>query len=149
MPTDGLALPDLDDPRVLAAGALVLLAALQLVLSRWRDLGPLTVAFGGGLVALAPGAWTWVALSAAAAVAGIAWARGGRRGVGHPSLVLVTVAAAVAVNAGLAAAPADPSRAAVGAAAIGVVGSVLGAAALRRPGARRPPVRWVGEVPVR
>lgn len=142
---------DLDpqDPRLLAAGALVGVALVQLILARWRDLGPVTVAVAGGLAAVLPGEPTWGAVAVAALLAGVAWARGGRRGVGHPALVFVVFAVAVAVNGGLVAVALPEGAEIVGAAAIGVVGAALGAVALRRPGARWPPVRWLGEIPVR
>jgi hypothetical protein len=140
VPTDGW---------TLGAGGVVATALLQWVLARWRDLGPLTVAAGGILVATAPPdppPTVWGGVAVAAVVAAFGWARGGPRGVGHPAMVAVAFGCTVAAVAIGRAVPGAPV---VAAAAIGVVGAVLTTVTLRVPGARHPPVRWVGEVDVK
>lgn len=149
---------DLQSPPLPAHAVVVAAVAAglaQLVLARWRDLGPATVAACGIAATLAPSWWpTWAAIAAAAAIGGIAWARAGAVGIGHPSLSAVTFAVAAVVDAGIAAWTAwDPSTVPDaarpgGAAVIGAVGLVALTVALRRPGARHPRVRWVGEVRV-
>lgn len=144
VPTDGW---------TLGAAAVVGVAVFQLVLGRWRDTGPVTVAAGGILVVLAlpaPPLAVWIGVAAAAGVAAIAWARGGSRGIGHPSLDAVVLGFGIAVGATLGAIPDGLVRGAnvIAATAIGVVGLVAATVALRSPGARHRPVRWVGEIPI-
>lgn len=148
------------DPWTGGAGAVVALAVLQLVLARWRDLGPLALAASAILVVLAlpaPPLAVWVGVSVAALVSASAQARGASRGIGHPSLASVVLGCGIAIAAGVeavsGAAVGSVSGGAstvriVGAVAIGIVGLVATAVALRAPGARHRPVRWVGEIPI-
>lgn len=139
------------DPWTLGASAVVAMAALQVVLGRWRDLGALTLCAGAILVVLAlpsPPRAVWIGTAVAALLAAVAQARGASRGVGHPSLVGMVFAVAVAVGAVVAAVPERPEARIVGATVIGIIGALATTLALRAPGARHRPVRWVGEIPI-
>ena len=143
------------DPELVAALIAVSLAMLQGVLSRWRDLGPLTLAASGAalLVALPRPAPLVLALVALAVLlASLGWARGAARGVGRPALDGLVVGGAVAAGAVVASLPPYVPAVVVKAAAVGalaLLGALAGALALERPGGGRATVRWVGEIPVR
>ena len=149
------------DPWTLGAGGVMALAVLQLLLGRWRDLGALTLTAGAILVVLAlptPPVAVWAGLSSAALVAAVAWARGASRGIGHPSVDSAVLGCGIAVATGAAALSSAPGMEAmvgpplsvnvVGATVLGVIGAVATTLALRSPGARHRPVRWVGEIPI-
>ena len=137
---------------LLFALAAVLLGAVQCVLSRWRDLGPLTVGAGGVAVVLQASPDVLGAVGVAAVLAAFGWARGGRRGVGRPALdglalgaaVVAGAVAAVAIRAGLD----EPTVRATAAAAVGLAAVVLGGLSVQAARVGIPPPRWTGEVPV-
>jgi hypothetical protein len=137
------------DPPVLVASAALGASAVQLVLARWRDLGPLTVtSWGLALLLGDPSPRSLVALALSSALAAAGWARGAARGIGHPALDGAAIGAAALAVAAAGLVPTDAARAAAGA-SLALVGATLTALALRRPGARRPGVRWIGEIPIR
>ena len=74
------------EPAEAVAGGMILCAALQLVLASWRDLGPLTLAFGGAAVALSlrePSADVPLLVLVGTGIAVLAWVRSVRHGVGR------------------------------------------------------------------
>lgn len=135
----------------------ILWASLQLVLARWRDLGPMTVGFvGAALVVLqippvdAGERVRVVALLAlAVGLATLAWSRGAPRGVGR--LALDAVVAFAAFVAGVVPAVAGPAFTPL---AGGIVVPLLLIAALslvlalERPGPRPVCVRVYRQVPI-
>ncbi|HHO53750.1 MAG TPA: hypothetical protein ENK18_23480 [Deltaproteobacteria bacterium] len=151
----------LSSPSVFVAAAAVWVALLQLILAGWRDLGPFTLCLAGIAVVSGlpePSLELWGGICAAMLVASLAWARGGRRGVGRPDLdglVLgIGVAACVAVVLGdtlvqqrgwSVPGGAVPATAAC---SLGLLGLLAGTLSLWRPRTGRPLVRWVGEIPV-
>lgn len=139
-------------PEWIAAAALVV-AALQLILASWRDLGPVTVGLIGATGALAvpvadPAVRVHLAAAtiAATGLASAAWVRGSRNGVGRPALTGAALLGAVAASACSWAIPGGPLVAlAVGS---GTLGAVLGLAALDRAAPRTARPRWYRVVPV-
>lgn len=148
-------MPPLTLPLVLALAA-TWTALLQLVLARWRDLGPATV----GLAALAvwaalphPDEWVLAGIACAMTIAGIAWVRGGARGVGRPGLTGLVLGSATGLLAAepliAARLPVPPQDLRLGlAAAVGLLAVLLTGVALGRARWGFPPPRWTGEVSV-
>jgi hypothetical protein len=138
------------DSTASAAGLLLLFAGLQLLLSGWRDLGPVTVICGGIVALLLPGPVTQAALAVAALLAAISWARAARLGVGQPAHVGLALTLALA---GWALAPwlegQLPQPELVVASAEGGLGALVAVLALRRPTSSRLRVRWKGDIAVR
>jgi len=130
----------------IAAVAAVVLAAVHLYASPWRDVAVTTLGAIGGALAFARGFPTPTAaalLAVAVLVTAAAWGRGARHGVGRPGLAGVGL---VAVALGLLAPfalpehiPPEPRERVVQAAivAIGLCTSVGFSIALERPGPRR------------
>lgn len=153
----------LSSPSVVVAAAALWVAALQLILAHRRDLGPFTLCLVGiaavlGLAEARARPELWAGIAATMLVASLAWARGGRLGVGRPELnglVLgISVAAcAVSVFAG----PLLQQRGLIVAegtieiavaCSLGLLGVLAGTLSLWRPRAGLPPIRWVGEIEV-
>jgi hypothetical protein len=132
-------------------------AALQLILSRWRDLGPSTaggmsaalllVAGDVGPVPVGAGPGPWIGLALAAGLATAAAARGARAGVGHPEWLAAVATTGLGARGALEVWPGEPALAA-GAGVVLAVAAVGQGVALRRRSSRRPGVRWVGEIRV-
>lgn len=128
-------------------------AGLQLALSGWRDLGPMTVglaAIAVGVAAEAPSARPIVAALVAVAVLGaaIAWARGSGHGVGRPALsgVVLAVAVPASLTPWLIHVPVDYAvRVAI---PVAVVASLAALVALEQKGIRRVRPMWYRTVPV-
>ncbi len=143
-------------PPLLLTGLAVGVALLQLILARWRDLGPATVGLAGMALVLGlpqPALEVVGGLGLSLGIASAAWARGGRRGVGRPALVgLVIGGAAVAAVAvplldGRVPVPAERLRLAA-ASALGLLALLAWGFALMRARPAVPPPRWVGPVTV-
>lgn len=143
-------------PAWIAALVAVGLALLQLLVARWRDLGPLTVAAVAVAFLLmdeAPDPRVLLASTVAVGVASVAWARGSRRGVGRPAVTAVVVAAAMAGHTARELLPGqvplpDARLQQMVVVGVGFVGVVMGAVALTRARPGYPPPRWMGEIPV-
>jgi hypothetical protein len=139
------------------AATAALCAGLQLVLARWRDLGPLTIGVGGCAMVLglpSPGVEVLGAVVVSALLAGAGWARGGRRGVGRPALDGLVLAGAIAGAAtvplleGRVPLPAASLRAAV-VASLALLTLVATGLSLQAPRVGLPPPRWFGAIPIR
>lgn len=130
-------------------------AGLQLALSGWRDLGPMTVgtaAIAVGIAAAEPSCRPTVAalVSVAAVGAMIAWGRGAGHGVGRPGLSGLVLG--VAVVASLApwsfGIPTDADYAVRVAIPVGVTAALAALIALERKGVRRVRPAWYRTVPI-
>lgn len=138
------------------AALAVLWAALQWILARWRDLGPVTVGWVGCalILGLPGGLYPVIAGLIALGVAVLAQMRASRHGVGRPDLTMLALAGAafgglLPLWAGALWPDLDPERLrAVGLMPALLTGAVGGLLALERPGIRARPPRWVGRLPV-
>lgn len=146
-----------ETPSQIAAVVALVIGGVQWLAAPWRDLGVLSLAACGAALVLArgePGLYALVTILLAIVLAGLAWARGARSGVGRPGLDglgLIVGAAAVIVPLLLRdrLPPPAAERLVEGAlVACGLVGAVGLSLALERPGPRRQRPRFFRRVPV-
>ena len=128
-------------------------AGLQLALSGWRDLGPMTVgtaAIAIAVAAEAPNARPVVAACVAIAAIGAAsaWARGSGHGVGRPALSGAVLAVALPLSLAPWLVHVPPDYAIRAAIPVIVVAALASLVALERKGVRRVRPMWYRTVPV-
>lgn len=151
-------MPTLDpiprDPSQAFAVAAMLWSFLQLILARWRDLAPVTLALAGAALTVGTTPPVAGACLLAVLVSGLAQARGARLGVGRPEIVGLTLSG-VAFGGLLplwlpALVPTvDLVRVrAVALMPILLSGALGGVLALERAGTRPVPPRWIGRIPI-
>lgn len=144
-------------PAEWVAGIALVWACLQVVLARWRDLGPMTVGFVGAsavLLQIPPvdaGERVRVVLLLAIAVgaAALAWLRGSPRGVGRLALDgVVAFTAFVAAAVPAAAGPPFAPYAAAILVPLLLIAALSLVLALERPGPRPVCVQVYRQVPI-